>query len=49
MISRRVGSFRWINQLFPDTVLFGLDVFLLAIFNLDQGEVMGKGRRSSTR
>jgi glycosyltransferase involved in cell wall biosynthesis len=49
LLSRRVGQFSWICLLFPIPVLFFLVVFLLAIFNLERGQVMWKGRRFSTR
>ncbi|MEB3200030.1 MAG: glycosyltransferase family A protein [Synechococcaceae cyanobacterium] len=49
LISRRVGRFSWINLLFPVPVLFFLAVFLLAILNLERGEVAWKGRRFRTR
>ena len=49
LISRKVGRFNWINLLFPVPVLFFLVVFLLAILNLERGEVAWKGRRFRTR
>lgn len=49
LLSRRVGRFSWINLVFPLPVLFFLAVFLLAIFNLERGEVRWKGRRFRTR
>jgi hypothetical protein len=49
LITRRVGSFRWINLVFPVPVLFFLAVFLLAIANLERGAVRWKGRTVSTR
>jgi hypothetical protein len=49
LLSRRVGRFRWINLIFPIPVLFFLGVFVLAIFNLERGEVEWKGRRFRTR
>jgi glycosyltransferase involved in cell wall biosynthesis len=49
VLSRRVGRFRWINLVFPLPVLFFLGVFLLAILNLERGEVRWKGRRFRTR
>jgi len=49
LLSRRVGRFSWINLLFPIPVLFFLGVFLLAILNLERGEVAWKGRRFRTR
>lgn len=48
-ITRRVGRFGWINLIFPLPVLFFLGVFVLAILNLERGQVMWKGRRVSTR
>ena len=48
-LTRRVGRFRWINLVFPLPVLFFLGVFVLAIFNLERGEVHWKGRRFRTR
>ena len=48
-ITRRVGSFRWIPLIFPVPVLFFLGVFLLAIINLERGQVQWKGRSVSTR
>ena len=49
VITRPVGRFRWISLLFPLPVLFFLGVFLLAILNLERGQVVWKGRRVSTR
>lgn len=49
LLSRRVGRFGWINLLFPLPVLFFLGVFVLAILNLERGEVRWKGRRFRTR
>ena len=49
LLSRRVGRFSWINLVFPLPVLFFLGVFVLAILNLERGEVRWKGRRFRTR
>ncbi len=49
VLTRRVGRFRWINLVFPLPVLFFLGVFLMAILNLERGEVRWKGRRFRTR
>jgi 4,4'-diaponeurosporenoate glycosyltransferase len=49
LLSRRVGRFHWINLVFPLPVLFFLVVFVLAILNLERGEVHWKGRRVRTR
>jgi hypothetical protein len=49
LITRRVGSFGWINLIFPVPVLFFLAVFLLAIANLERGSVRWKGRSVATR
>jgi len=49
LLSRRVGRFRWICVLFPIPVLFFLGVFVLAILNLERGQVEWKGRRFCTR
>ena len=49
LITRRVGRFTWINLIFPLPVLFFLVVFLLAILNLERGQVQWKGRTVSTR
>lgn len=49
VISRPIGRFTWINLLFPIPVLFFLGVFLQAIFKLESGEVLWKGRLFSTR
>jgi hypothetical protein len=49
VITRPVGRFGWINLLFPIPVLFFLGVFLLAILNLERGQVQWKGRTFSTR
>jgi glycosyltransferase involved in cell wall biosynthesis len=49
VITRRVGRFTWINLIFPLPVLFFLVVFLLAILNLERGQVQWKGRTVSTR
>ena len=49
VLTRRVGRFSWINLVFPIPVLFFLAVFVLAILNLERGEVLWKGRRFCTR
>jgi hypothetical protein len=49
VITRRVGSFGWINLIFPVPVLFFLGVFVLAIFNLERGSITWKGRQVPTR
>ena len=49
LITRRVGRFSWINLIFPIPVLFFLGVFVLAILNLERGQVSWKGRTFSTR
>lgn len=49
VITRPVGRFGWICLVFPVPVLFFLGVFLLAILNLERGEVRWKGRRLRTR
>ena len=49
LLTRRVGRFRWINLVFPVPVLFFLGVFLLAIVNLERGQVRWKGRTFRTR
>jgi 4,4'-diaponeurosporenoate glycosyltransferase len=49
LLTRRVGRFSWINLVFPVPVLFFLGVFLLAIFNLERGNVRWKGRTFRTR
>jgi hypothetical protein len=49
VITRPVGRFRWISLVFPLPVLFFLGVFLLAILNLERGQVVWKGRRVSGR
>ena len=49
LVSRRVGRFFWINLFFPIPVLFFLGVFVLAIINLERGQVVWKGRRVKTR
>ena len=48
-LSRKVGRFSWINLVFPLPVLFFLGVFVLAILNLERGEVRWKGRSFRTR
>jgi 4,4'-diaponeurosporenoate glycosyltransferase len=48
VLTRQVGRFHWINLVFPVPVLFFLAVFLLAIFNLERGEIRWKGRRCRT-
>ena len=48
-ITRPVGRFSRISLLFPVPVLFFLGVFLLAILNLERGQVVWKGRRVATR
>ena len=49
VISRRVGRFPWIPLIFPVPVLFFLGVFVLAILNLERGQVRWKGRTVQTR
>jgi 4,4'-diaponeurosporenoate glycosyltransferase len=49
LLSRRVGRFGWINLIFPLPVLFILGVFMLAILNLERGQVRWKGLRFRTR
>jgi hypothetical protein len=49
LLTRRVGSFGWINLVFPIPVLFFLGVFVLAILNLERGTIVWKGRRIPTR
>jgi glycosyltransferase involved in cell wall biosynthesis len=49
LLTRRVGRFSWINLVFPLPVLFFLGVFVMAILNLERGQVRWKGRRYSTR
>jgi glycosyltransferase involved in cell wall biosynthesis len=49
LITRPVGRFGWISLVFPVPVLFFLGVFLLAILNLERGQVVWKGRRVATR
>jgi 4,4'-diaponeurosporenoate glycosyltransferase len=49
LLCRRIGRFRWITLVFPIPVLFFLGVFVLAILNLERGEVRWKGRRFPTR
>lgn len=49
LITRRVGTFGWINLAFPLPVLFFLGVFLLAILNLERGSISWKGRQFPTR
>jgi glycosyltransferase involved in cell wall biosynthesis len=49
VITRRVGRFSWINLVFPLPVLFFLVVFVMAILNLERGQVRWKGRSFSTR
>jgi hypothetical protein len=49
ILSRRVGRFGWINLVFPLPVRFFLVVFMLAILNLERGQVRWKGRRFRTR
>jgi hypothetical protein len=49
LITRRVGSYGWINLIFPVPGLFFLGVFVLAIANLERGTVRWKGRTFSTR
>jgi len=49
LLTRRVGRFSWINLMFPLPVLFFLGVFVMAILNLERGQVRWKGRRYSTR
>ncbi len=49
LLTRRVGSFGWINLVFPIPVVFFLGVFVLAIFNLERGTIEWKDRRIPTR
>jgi glycosyltransferase involved in cell wall biosynthesis len=49
LLTRRVGSFGWINVLFPIPVIFFLGVFVLAIFNLERGTIEWKDRQIPTR
>jgi len=49
VITRRVGRFGWINLVFPIPVLFFLGVFVMAILNLERGQVSWKGRTFRTR
>ena len=49
VICRRVGRFPWIPLIFPVPVLFFLGVFVLAILNLERGQVHWKGRTVQTR
>ncbi|MFO0017089.1 MAG: glycosyltransferase [Synechococcaceae cyanobacterium] len=49
LLSRRVGRFSWISLVFPVPVLFFLVVFVMAILNLERGQVEWKGRRFRTR
>jgi len=49
LLTRRVGSFGWINLLFPIPVIFFLGVFVLAIFNLERGTIEWKDRQIPTR
>jgi hypothetical protein len=49
VITRPIGRFTWINLIFPIPVLFFLGVFIQAIFKLESGEVLWKGRTFSTR
>ena len=48
-LTRKIGRFSWINLIFPLPVLFFLGVFLLAIVNLERGQVHWKGRIFNTR
>ncbi len=48
VITRRVGSFGWINLVFPVPVLFFLVVFIGAILNLERGSIEWKGRQFRT-
>jgi 4,4'-diaponeurosporenoate glycosyltransferase len=49
VLTRRMGRFSWVNLVFPLPVLFFLGVFLMAILNLERGQVRWKGRSFSTR
>jgi len=49
VISRHVGSFSWINLVFPVPVLFFIGVFVLAILNLERGTIRWKQRVFRTR
>jgi 4,4'-diaponeurosporenoate glycosyltransferase len=49
VITRPVGSFGWINLVFPQPVLFFLAALLLAILHPGRGPVAWKDRRGFTR
>jgi hypothetical protein len=49
LLSRRVGRFRWISLIVPIPMLFFLGVVLMAILNLERGQVEWEGRQVSTR
>ncbi|OKH23743.1 glycosyl transferase family 2 [Hydrococcus rivularis NIES-593] len=49
IIVRPVGSFRLIAFFFPIAVVFFIAVFVLAIVNLERGQIEWKGRIISTR
>lgn len=48
VITRPIGRFGGISLVFPVAVLFFLGIFLLAILNLERGQVVWKGRRVAT-
>lgn len=43
-----MGRFRWISLIVPIPVLSFLGVLLMAILNLERGQVEWKGRQVST-
>ena len=49
IIARPVGSFGFITFFFPIPVVFFIVVFILAILNLERGQIEWKGRTISTR
>jgi hypothetical protein len=49
VLTRRVGSFGWVNLFYPLPVVFFMVVFVIAIFNLERGTIEWKNRSFPTR
>jgi len=49
VLTRRVGSFGWVNLFYPLPVVFFVLVFVIAIFNLERGAIEWKNRSFPTR
>lgn len=49
LVSRRIGRICWINLICQRPVLFFLGVFVMAILNLERGQVEWQGRQFKSR